>query len=375
MEEFRWMINESIRIGLERNLTSQNSFNSNMYHYLSDSTKFLKMYVSRAIMVSKSKLRDFRRTRKMNPQAKIPYYKKSYLIVDKPSYKIIGTTLLIGVKPRQPYVGIPLNPYTMQRISESGIKIGTITVTPDSISISITKDVKPIKPIEFVGIDTNLNNISAIHSDGKVDIFLDVAKITKIKERYRIVKSHFKRNDARIRREIFQKYGKKQQHKTKQILHNVSKKLITTKKRLIIENLTGMRKLYQKGNCQGKKYRSMLNGWSFYELRRQLEYKSKWHNGISVIKIKPNMTSSRCSICGAKIIPEENRQIRCPICGHTEDRDINAARNILYKGTQTVQLRGLRLGPDAPQSEAVKQSKDAEQIVLNATYCVGCMEP
>jgi hypothetical protein len=37
--------------------------------------------------------------------------------------------------------------------------------------------------------------------------------------------------------------------------------------------------------------------------------------------------------------------------------DVNAAKNILARGTEDV--------PDATQSEAMKQSKDAEQIVLS----------
>ena len=76
------MVNESIRIGLERNLTSQRSFNSNVYHYLSDNTKFLKMYVSRAILVAKSKLRDFRKARKKNSDTMIPRYKKPHVIIE-----------------------------------------------------------------------------------------------------------------------------------------------------------------------------------------------------------------------------------------------------------------------------------------------------
>jgi putative transposase len=367
MEEFRWMINESIRIGMEQNLTSQKAFNSNVYHYLSDNTEFLKMYVARAIRVAKSKLNDFRKTRKKKLNAKIPYYKKPYVIVDKRSYKIIGNTLLIGVRSGRSHVGIPLNTHTMRWISDPCIKIGTITITSDTISLSISKETESIKPIEFVGIDTNLNNISAAHSDGQVDVFSDVAKITLIKERYRKVKSHFRRNDVRIRKKIFQKYGTKQRHKTKQIIHNISKELVDQKKQLILEDLKGIRKLYRKGNGQGKKYRSKLNDWPFYEFRKQLEYKSKWYGGIVVIKIKPNKTSSRCSICGAKSIPEENRQIRCH-CGHSEDRDINAARNILYKGMPVVQLRGLRLRPDASQGEAMKQSKDVKQIVMSQIH-------
>lgn len=361
------MVNESIRIGIEQNISSLKSLNLNLYHYLSDSTEFLKLYVARAIVLAKSKLRDYRKERKKNPDIKIPRYKKPHVIIDKQSYKIIGTTLLIGVRPGRPYVGIPLNDYTMERLSEQNIKTGTVTITPNSISISIIKETKSIKPVEFMGIDINLNNITAVHSDGTMNVFSEISKITKFKERYRIIKSHFKRNDVRIRRKIFQKYGIKQQRKTKQILHAISKRLVDQKKQLILEDLKGIRKKYQKGNGRGKKYRSRLNDWPFYEFRRQLEYKSKWHNGTLTIITTPNKTSSKCSICGVKTIPEENRQIRCQ-CGHVEDRDINAARNILYKGVPVVQLRGLRLRPDASQGEAMRQSINAEQIVTSVNY-------
>jgi putative transposase len=331
MEEFRWMINESIRIGIKYNASSLKTLNSILYHHLTNHTKYLRLYVARSILIARTRLRDFRKRRKNNPRINAPYYKNPYLIVDKNSYKIIGTTLLIGIKPRQSYIGIPLNQYTVQKIATA--RTGTITITPTTLSISIIKDTKSINPTGSIGIDINLNNATAVHSNGEVNIFAEFAKITQIKERYRLVRSHFKRNDIRIRRKIFQKYGRLQQNKTKQILHNTSKKLVIQKKQLIVEDLNGIRKKFQRGNKRGKEYRAKLNGWPFFEFQRQLEYKSKTYNGIHIIKIKPMMTSSKCSICGAKIIPEENRQIRCQ-CGHKEDRDINAARNILYEGIQ-----------------------------------------
>jgi len=79
------------------------------------------------------------------------------------------------------------------------------------------------------------------------------------------------------------------------------------------------------------------------------------------MKINQSKTSARCSICGG-IIPEENRQIRCQ-CGRRKDRSFNAAC-IPYEEVD-LQLRGPWLRPDAPQVEAVKQSKDAEQIVVS----------
>ena len=91
------MVNESIRIGMERRLTSQSSFNYNVHHCLSDNMEFLKMYVRMSMLLAKSKVGDFWKLRKKNSDSKTPCYKTPYVIIDRQSYKIIGTTLPIGV--------------------------------------------------------------------------------------------------------------------------------------------------------------------------------------------------------------------------------------------------------------------------------------
>ncbi len=99
-----------------------------------------------------------------------------------------------------------------------------------------------------------------------------------------------------------------------------------------------------------------MNSWSYYELQRQIEYKAKWA-GLPVQYIRAVGTSSRCAVCGVKLISEEYRKMWCPSCWNVVDRDINAARNIL--------ARGMRFVPDGSQVEAMRQSKDAEQIVIS----------
>lgn len=162
--------------------------------------------------------------------------------------------------------------------------------------------------------------------------------------------ARLRRNDHRIRRTVAEKYGVKQREKVKQILHHASKLIIqqATQERygIVMEKLTGLRKLYRKGNGQGSAYRARMNSWSYAELQRQIEYKARWE-GLRVIYVNPAGTSRKCSMCGSRIarIPEENRLFTCHSCRVTVDRDVNAARNIL--------ARGLRFGPFAHPVEAM----------------------
>ncbi|MGR6035833.1 MAG: zinc ribbon domain-containing protein, partial [Candidatus Nitrosoglobus sp.] len=72
-----------------------------------------------------------------------------------------------------------------------------------------------------------------------------------------------------------------------------------------------------------------------YELRRQLEYKAKWHGRDIFIVDRFAPTSKTCSACGAyqQEMPLKVRAWVCPDCDTHHDRDINAAKNILFFGT------------------------------------------
>jgi putative transposase len=88
-------------------------------------------------------------------------------------------------------------------------------------------------------------------------------------------------------------------------------------------------------------------GWSTF--RRWLEYFGYKYGKVTVA-VAPHNTSQNCSNCGEKVQKSlSTRTHICPHCNYVEDRDINAAINILQKGLSTVgQTESLKLGEIDP---------------------------
>lgn len=79
-------------------------------------------------------------------------------------------------------------------------------------------------------------------------------------------------------------------------------------------------------------------GWG--EFVRQLGYKCEWRGG-RLVKVNPAYTSQTCSACGYCESANRPSQavFHCVSCGHAENADVNAAKNILAVG-QTVNACG-----------------------------------
>ena len=67
-----------------------------------------------------------------------------------------------------------------------------------------------------------------------------------------------------------------------------------------------------------------------------LTYKAAWA-GRRVVQVNPAYTTQDCSRCGHRqAMPLSERVYRCPCCGLEIDRDLNAARNILRLGLESL---------------------------------------
>lgn len=354
LEDFRQMMNGCIRIGVRENLTSMKSLSSKAYSELKG-YDLHSGYRLCAISAATGILRNYRKAKRDGKQVKEPYARRLRLTTLKCfGVKIDDGVLVLPIRAGE-HVRIGLSEHLQRTIV--GFTVRSVTLTEDRLSLAYAKDVPEIRPQGFVGIDSNLDNVTTAASDETV-MCLDLSKSTRIKATYREVRRHMHRNDVRIRRRISDKYGRKQRDKVQQILHHASKTIVEDAKSkqygIVMEKLTGIRKLYRKGNWQGAWYRGRMNSWSYAELQRQIEYKARWE-GLPVIYVGPHGTSSRCSICDHKMKVEENRRLRCPSCGNTVDRDVNAARNILAAGR-------LRFGLVERAGEAMKLSCSNEQV-------------
>jgi len=85
---------------------------------------------------------------------------------------------------------------------------------------------------------------------------------------------------------------------------------------------------------------TLLKNWSYYDLQQKIKYKAE-ENNIEINFINPKYTSLRCSSCGC--IDKENRDCKkaqakfeCVICGHKENADINAAKNICLPNIEQI---------------------------------------
>lgn len=79
---------------------------------------------------------------------------------------------------------------------------------------------------------------------------------------------------------------------------------------------------------KGKRNSKFINAWTYTEIFDKLDRYCEDQN-VSVIKISPNYTSQRCSVCGwTRKSNRRGKLFECTSCGFTQDADLNASKNI-----------------------------------------------
>lgn len=180
---------------------------------------------------------------------------------------------------------------------------------------------------EFIGIDFGLTDI-AVTSDA---IKHTADFINQYREKRQKIRSSIQSKGTTGARRLLKRLKGKERTTGSIINHAISKSIVKTAKEqskgIAIEDLTNIRFTAKK---RGKKFKSRLGKWSFYQLRKMLEYKSKL-SGVKIVVIDPAYTSKTCSKC-FHIGNRQNKSFKCDNCGNNMDADVNASVNIATLG-------------------------------------------
>jgi putative transposase len=121
----------------------------------------------------------------------------------------------------------------------------------------------------------------------------------------------------------------------KDFLHKLTTQLCHENQVIVIEDLN------VQGMLSNHKLARAISDIGFYEFRRQLTYKKEIYGNSIVVADRWFPSSKLCRKCGLikENFPLSERTFICE-CGHIEDRDINAANNLLTLGYRGINACG-----------------------------------
>jgi len=202
--------------------------------------------------------------------------------------------------------------------------------------VSILFNIIDIKNKEFIprsiiGIDLGIKKLLTLSDGITIDNNKYIVKYEKrIKRLQRELSRKVKRsnNYYKCKKKLAILYSKLKNARN-YYLHNITKKITDEYDVITCENLTIQKMLSNKGLSK------KMSDASFYEIIRQLEYKSIFKGKLFYQIDTYYPSSQECSVCGnidKKYKDLNEREYKCSKCHNIIDRDLNASINIMFEG-------------------------------------------
>ena len=188
----------------------------------------------------------------------------------------------------------------------------------------------------MVGLDMGLTDLVITSNDtiypNHKHIRKSEKKLAKAQRQLsRKQKGSANRNKARIRVAKIHEHVSNQR---RDAIHKMTTQIIKDNDLICIEDLN------IKGMVRNRKLAKSISDASWGEIKRQLEYKSEWHGRI-LLQVDRFFPSSQLCGCGYRNSDIKDLGVRiwvCPQCETLNNRDINAANNILKEGLRLLEV-------------------------------------
>jgi putative transposase len=295
-------------------------------------TEFNWMYeVSKCI--PQQALRNVERAFKnfFKKKAKYPQFKKK----GKDDSCYFGGSVKVGYNWVQlPRIGKVKLKETTEKF-QGGIISATVRREADRWYVSIrvrTEIEEPVQPQgEPIGIDLGLDSFVTLSDGQKIEAPKPLKRYLKILKRRCKQHSRKKLGSKNRKKSAIRlaRLYRKIRNIRLDFLHKLSTKLARAKPVIVVEGFKVQPLLKNRYLARS------IADVSWHQFIQMLKYKTQWYGSRLIVLDQFQPTTRRCFNCKYVLVDElplYKRKFKCPQCLYEEDRDINAAKNILELG-------------------------------------------
>jgi len=196
-----------------------------------------------------------------------------------------------------------------------GKRLNSYIITLKDVQFVFESNVDPKKEGKnCIGIDTGINALASLSTGQQLgkDIKSCIERVKRCKAK--------SKGKEKARRAL------------KQRIDEVAKEVVQLNPDLIVvENLKNLGKNSKVKRLLTKNIRRSIGTWNWKYWLERLEMQCE-RNRVSFRTVSPYYTSQTCPCCG--YVDRKNRDLEifhCQSCGHTDNADLNASRNILSR--------------------------------------------
>ncbi len=199
------------------------------------------------------------------------------------------------------------------KLKERGKRLESYVITRSSVQLCFEVETGPKRvPKTAVGVDTGIKALASLSTGEQLgkDIEKHIERIKRCQ--------HGSRGQLRARRALRQR------------MDEVARDVASRADLIVVENLKNITKNTKRRGL-GRKTRSSIGSWNVRYWLGRLQSRCE-DNRVVFRSVPAHYTSTECPACGHTDRSNRDRErFLCQKCGHADNADVNAAKNILSR--------------------------------------------